>query len=744
MMKNNNIILESGKEYSLSQLFSGDNKIVIPDLQRDYCWGDKAWDKDKENYTELVSSFIKNLLSSYKDKPNDNLTLGLIYGYENPKYHIQLSDGQQRITTLFLLLGMLTKRTKNGFQKHLISDYELEQDDKEPYLQYAIRESTLYFLSDLVVEFFLNDKKKVEDIEKQDWYFREYDLDSSIQSMINALKTIEHLLDEREDNFCHENFGKFILEKLKMIYYDMGNRTRGEETFVIINTTGEPLTATENLKPILIGNIKDENIRNKASNEWEKREEWFWQNRNKEENTSDNAMNDFFIWYWQIRLLQEKSWKNKKSYSLNTRELFLNKPKIHNENEENPQIERWEESIKPETIHSYFNALVKLIELSENKKPVKPLKTIKNENISLDWFRKADLDVVLPLIAYLEKFKEPKCFYEFVRRIRKNYFDNKWKERNKNFVDWRHIIQIIEVCETEEQVLKYETKNKTDKFLKIANVSLNEWYNKEEKLKGELKIKNKELIEEWEDHEDFMGDLGFLFSIKENPTITELGKYYNNYVSTVDSVRDKKDNNPQLVNLFRLFYLFIGCNNVAHMSRVTWEAEGVLFSVLNRTHLNNEEFKQLIASEYIFQYLTTYLNRKIKEWDLFNLVEEKFSTDRFIKTWLTLKVFNANKENVTIAFYDGNNTGVAVYKDPNKNKLVDDEQFSIENSICGFGVKAGGGGSYIHYTRKDQWLKANIIDTPFDSIEFDKNKRTKEQIADNKKKIEEIIKEIGT
>lgn len=40
----------SGNEYNLSQLFGGDNKIVIPDLQRDYCWGDNAFvsSNDKE------------------------------------------------------------------------------------------------------------------------------------------------------------------------------------------------------------------------------------------------------------------------------------------------------------------------------------------------------------------------------------------------------------------------------------------------------------------------------------------------------------------------------------------------------------------------------------------------------------------------------------------------------------------------------------------------------------------------
>lgn len=693
MMKNNNIILESGKEYSLSQLFSGDNKIVIPDLQRDYCWGDNVWNKEKTVKIELVSDFIKNLLSTYINNHKDDLTLGLIYGYENPKHHIQLSDGQQRITTLFLLIGMLNKRTENKFQKHLISDYELNEDDKEPYLQYAIRESTLYFLGDLVNEFFLKvDIKKVEDIIKQDWYFREYDLDSSIQSMISALKTIEHLLDERGDDFSHENFGKFILEKLKMIYYDMGNRTRGEETFVIINTTGEPLTATENLKPILIGNIKDKNIRNKASNEWEEREEWFWQNRNKEETTSDNAMNDFFIWYWQIRLLQEKSWKNKKSYSLNTHELFLKKPEIHNENEENPQVERWEESIKPEAIHRYFNALVKLIELSEDEKIKKVLETIKKETIYLNWYRKADLDVVLPLIAYIEKFEKPKYFHEFVRRIRKNYFDRIWKERNKNFVDWRHIIQIIEDCETERQVLKYETKNRTDKFLKIANVSLNEWYNKEEKLKAVLKKDNKEKIEIWEDHEDFMGDLEPLFKVTNyTKEINTLQSYFETYTKIRIKYYTFSDN-IYMQNIYRLYsYLAYGkfdqriVGGYGYCMLIEYDGKDFLKlefpDIWEKFNQNNEN--EIV--DFFKTKLVDYFENNIFKIDSLNVKLNDFNSFGYyekVRLWAILEfLFNDNESNRL----DFSNSISCFWENKKNLKNTDDDNldYQIGNLLLG-------------------------------------------------------------
>lgn len=741
-MTTNNFRLESGHEYSLKQLFNGKNRIVIPDLQRDYCWGDKAWNKDANNYTELVSGFIDSLLSVFNENPDDNLILGLIYGYENPHCTIQLCDGQQRITTLYLLLGMINRKTENVFQNLLISDTELD-DDKDTNLQYAIRESTLYFLSDLVCEFFLKKEVKIEELKKEEWYFKEYDLDASIQSMLSAIKTIENKIT----NVNCEKFGDFIINNLQMLYYDMGHRTRGEETFVVINTTGEPLTATENLKPILIGNIKDELKKNIASIEWEDREEWFWKNRSSGEQTSDKALKEFFIWYWQIRLLQEKSWKDKKSYPLNPNELFQKKPIVLEEQEENPDIDKWEDSKNFDTIHKYFIALNLLIDKCKDDKIASVLKTMHNEDISLSWFRKVDLfEVTLPLIAYVVKFKDVDL-YQFVRRIRKNYFDNKWTERKTNYLDWRHIIQIIEFSNTEDEALKFETKINIDKFKKISKITLNEWYNDEEKLKNNLILQQAE-IEEWEDHLDFMGDLSFLFSTNKirglENSFDELRKYYINFINVVDLIR-AKSSIPKS-NTFRLFLLYIGCEKVEHKPRVSSEIEGVLFSTLRRNHLFNEDFKILCFQDAndLENYCLKFIKNKIEEWNLFDLTESNFTTDRALKCWLTLKVFNANNKNVCLTYFDGNNSeeGVSVYRVAKSNKLIDSESFSLFNMICGFGVKAGGSGSYVNYTNSGLWFKPIIIDAPFAGVVHISEERTLDQLDLNKKNIESILESI--
>lgn len=740
-MKANDVKLESGQEYTLKQLFNGNNKIVIPDLQRDYCWGDKAWNKDADNYTELVSGFIDNLISSFNEKRNENLTLGLIYGYESPKHHIQLCDGQQRITTLFLLMGMINRRTSNNkFQKYLISNEELTKDDKEPYLQYAIRESTLYFLSDLVCEFFLQKNIKIEEITTKNWYFNEYDLDASIQSMLKAIK----IIDAKLVNIDYTAFGKFIINKLQMLYYDMGHRTRGEETFVVINTTGEPLTATENLKPILIGTISDELIRKKVSKEWEDREKWFWQNKQPTEQTSDEALKTFLIWYWQIHLLQEKSWKDKKSSELNPSALFQKTPIVVEDQEETPDIDKLENARKLEILHKYFTALQQLVSKSKEDEIGRVLKTIHEDDISLSWFRssKVSLDVVLPLIAYVEKFGTEKL-YRFVRRIRRNYYDNIWEERNKNYLDWRHIVQIIENSDSEDDVLKFETYLWESKFKKISNVTLNEWFSDYEKQKEKLSNDQKIELEKWEDHQDFMGDLSFFQNFE---SFVKLKNSFINYTSIIDLIRNK-ENNP-ISNTYRLFLLFIGCEKVEHKPRVSWDIEGVLFSTVSRNHLKIEEFKKLCNhdSHDLENYCIAYIKNKIKELDLFNLTEENFTTDKAVKCWLALKVFNANNENECLAYYDGNNSdeGVSVYKNVSSNLLVDSEPFSIANMICGFGVKSGGGGSYIQYTGKDNWNKPNIIDTPFSGIKYSKAERNIDQLSKNKEVIKDIINIINT
>jgi len=502
-MESNNNDLINTELYSLSEIFSTEHrKIIIPDFQRDYCWGDKIY--GEKNNADIVSSFFDTLNEEYL---NGDTLLGKIDVYENPKNHIYLTDGQQRLTTLYLLIGMLYRiptdeKTKICLKNCLISNFEENKDDKEPYLQYSIRESSLFFLRDLVNEFFLKPViSTVSDITSQPWYFNEYSNDPTIISILNALHTIEKYLVDPTLKTNLKTFANFIINNVKIQYYDVKDRKHGEERFVIINTTGKGLTTTENLKPILLGKITNSIF----SDRWEERETWFWKNRDKKnDQVADNGVNDFLTWCFQI------------IYEVDDIDLISKSKEIlkKNENQNEKLLEH---------IEKLFESLIRLISLLSKQNIQQQFKFINNNNEVLDFsnIRLISNDkkqnVILPLLSYIEIFNpKDEEIYQFLRRLRKNHFDNQieFKERKSNAIDWRHILQILEYSFNEgTPILEF---NRSDyNFKKIPNVDckVDRWYNKEEKAKFSLKKSSAKQVEEWEDIAEFMGDLSPLFKI---------------------------------------------------------------------------------------------------------------------------------------------------------------------------------------------------------------------------------------
>lgn len=294
--------IENGRNCTIGILFSGNNKVVVPDMQRDYCWAKTI---NPVTGMSLVYNFVQDIVKLHTKSA---IRMGLIYAYQAPQTFIQLCDGQQRITTLYLMLGMLHKKLlqigdsyADIIRRILISEFEEKNDDKEPRLQYAIRESTLWFIRDLVNEFFL--KTDNTEIVCSSWYFDEYRLDPSIENMVEAISIIQRILSECNPSEIRE-IACFIMEKISFLYYDMGNRQYGEDQFVVINTTGVGLSNTENIKPRLMSSISDSMEKDRYSLKWEREwEQFFWDNHRASKEISyvvDNDFNEFLRWVYVI------------------------------------------------------------------------------------------------------------------------------------------------------------------------------------------------------------------------------------------------------------------------------------------------------------------------------------------------------------------------------------------------------------------------------------------------------------
>ncbi|MCD8386706.1 MAG: DUF262 domain-containing protein [Bacteroidales bacterium] len=267
--------MESNRVFSLEELLGGKVTMVIPDMQRDYCWGDKGNDVPLQY---KAATFVKGVLLLFKMKRPS--ILGLLYGYEQPadSQRINIIDGQQRLTTLYLLAGMLYRRTEEpALRQLLISDYQLV-DDSEPRILYQSRREAFYFISDLVTHFFLNRDGHLSQLEKSTWYYASYDADPSVKSFISALRQIDAVLEEADSvvDFDFTGFSEFLRKEVKFLYCGFTDRATAEKTFITINTTGEPLTMSQKLRSLSIALRPDDKT---IAERWNKIEDWMWAHR---------------------------------------------------------------------------------------------------------------------------------------------------------------------------------------------------------------------------------------------------------------------------------------------------------------------------------------------------------------------------------------------------------------------------------------------------------------------------------
>lgn len=269
--------------YTLSELFGGEVSLVIPDMQRDYCWGsgdDEDVSDSRISHFPLslgqASSFVAGIVYLYYvSRP---YVLGVLYGYRDAAdpSRMYLIEGQQPVTTMYLLLGMLYRRTPTAaLRSLLISDYALI-DDRQPTLEYQARSEAQYFLSDLVTRFFLDRDGRLSQLENSTWYYASYATDPTVQSFIKAIRLIDRVLEQaaaRWPDWDWETFGRFVANDLRFVFCDLGDRIRAERMFITLNTGSEPLTYAQNMRALSIAWQHDDPD---TARKWNDMEDWFW------------------------------------------------------------------------------------------------------------------------------------------------------------------------------------------------------------------------------------------------------------------------------------------------------------------------------------------------------------------------------------------------------------------------------------------------------------------------------------
>lgn len=222
-------------------------EIVIPLLQRDYAQG-----RPGNQIKDIRKRFLQDL---YRAVNNNGIILDFVYGEATKDEFIPL-DGQQRLTTLFLLHWYAVK--KGLYKKHI----ELGK------FTYETHPTTRQFCEKLIndKELLINKGHKISKQiqETSKWWIAKWKDDPSISSMLTMLDDIN------DSGFAAEDIEELNLDEIKFHFINVETFGLTDETYIKMNSRSLPLTPFERIKGVIIKG--DSDIAKKAAQMFD--QEW--------------------------------------------------------------------------------------------------------------------------------------------------------------------------------------------------------------------------------------------------------------------------------------------------------------------------------------------------------------------------------------------------------------------------------------------------------------------------------------
>lgn len=206
---------------NIEKIIQNKQYFIIPAYQRLYVW--------KEEQIRKLLEDIYNAILSGKDK----YYIGsLIVIKKNDLY--QLIDGQQRFTTIYILIKILINYSDK---------FELSKDNKDFLLSFEIdkQKDRLSFEARKFASDFIRNSLEIDDV------------DIKLTPFIRAIEIIKNFLEEKmSDNNFINDFIECIKSKLVFIITEMPERTDVNKLFETFNNRGIQLKQHEILKSYIL------------------------------------------------------------------------------------------------------------------------------------------------------------------------------------------------------------------------------------------------------------------------------------------------------------------------------------------------------------------------------------------------------------------------------------------------------------------------------------------------------------
>lgn len=245
-----NHTIEQGERLSFFKLFSEKGyKVSIPIIQRDYAQGRSTTKEVRVNFLTALHDYLT------EEKPFRDLDFvyGTVSDIEDENVFIPL-DGQQRLTTLFLLHWYLCQISTDETAKQTYLSTLLKNGKSR--FTYQTRTSSTEFCDALMSHGYdmsallPPDKEQNNALSKtirnSSWFYLSWRHDPTIQSMLTMLDAIHEMFHE------DKHFLPLLIDTKKpvitFLFLDLGIFNLTDDLYIKMNSRGKPLTAFENFK----------------------------------------------------------------------------------------------------------------------------------------------------------------------------------------------------------------------------------------------------------------------------------------------------------------------------------------------------------------------------------------------------------------------------------------------------------------------------------------------------------------
>lgn len=244
----------------------------IPNYQRPYVW-------EKDQIIELLDDIY---IACDKDKESDYFLGSLVLKETKNKDYIEYDvlDGQQRLTTLFLLTAVIRDLTDNEQRQNTCHESIFQKgnpDDNIPErlrLIFEIRNDVKEFIDEYIKQ--KNGTTSITSIKIED-LAQNKSADKSVYNMANAILYMREYLQEKirkNANFL-DKFFPFFRNKVILIYVASQNLDDAFRMFTVLNNRGIKLRNADILKADNLSLVKEKDKQQEYAKNWEKIENYF-------------------------------------------------------------------------------------------------------------------------------------------------------------------------------------------------------------------------------------------------------------------------------------------------------------------------------------------------------------------------------------------------------------------------------------------------------------------------------------